>query len=76
MNTAPVTTLSAETPRPDAVCGNVSPSRDGGNYTDAAIIARARRLIAMRDLHIARRDHRATAAILARLRAATMETLA
>jgi hypothetical protein len=50
-------------------------ARDGGNYSDDAIIARARRLIALRDLHIAKRRHGATRGILARLRAATAMAL-
>jgi hypothetical protein len=73
MNTAPVPPLSAERPPPDAhvaACG-----AGGGNYSDDAIIAGARRLIALRDLHIAKRRHGATRAILARLRAYTAGAL-
>ena len=71
MNTAPDLPQSAETPRPVSSTTAV----DGGNYTDDAIIARAQRLIALRDLHIAKRRHGATAGILARLRAATARAL-
>jgi hypothetical protein len=63
--------LSAETPGPDARLLGAG----GGNYSDDAIIARARRLIALRDLHIAQRDHKPTKAILARLRAYTAGAL-
>jgi hypothetical protein len=74
MNTAPVPPQSAETPRP-VVQVSEPAARDGGNYSDDAIIAGARRLIALRELHIAQRRHGATAAILARLRDATMKAL-
>lgn len=50
-------------------------AQDRGNYSDDAIIARAGRLIALRDLHIAQRDHKPTKAILARLRAYTAGAL-
>ena len=66
--------LNAETPGPDARM--LGAAQDRGNSTDAAIIARARRLIALRDLHIAQRRHKPTRAILARLRDATARTLA
>jgi hypothetical protein len=73
MNTAPVPPLSAETPGPDARM--LGAAQDRGNYSDDAIIAGARRLIALRDLHIAKRRHGATRAILARLRAYTAGAL-
>lgn len=74
MNTAPVTPQSAETPGPDASVSERA-AQDRGNYSDDAIIARAERLIALRDLHIAKRRHGATAAILARLRDATARAM-
>ena len=74
MNTAPVTPQSAETPR-SVLTSNEAHTAGGGNYSDEAIIARAERLIALRDLHIAKRRHGATAAILARLRDATARAI-
>jgi hypothetical protein len=72
MNTAPVPPLSAETPRPLSSTTAVA----GGNYSDEAIIASVERLIALRDLRDAKRGHKATAAILARLRDATRRAMA
>jgi hypothetical protein len=73
MNTAPDLPQSAEPPGPDARL--LGAAQDRGNYTDDAIIAGARRLIALRDLHIAQRDHKPTRAIWARLRAYTAVAL-
>jgi hypothetical protein len=75
MNTADGSSPDLRTdPGPDARL--LGAAQDRGTLSDETIMACVERLIALRDLRDAKRRHKATAGILARLRDATRRAMA